>query len=65
MFLNDQLIGGIKYVFLNEKEEKVIGKFLNRTNSIQGEELNLIWDDGSQVHALYDIVVLLKQNTDR
>lgn len=40
--------------FLNEKEEKVIGKFLNSTNSIQGKELNLIWDDGSQVHALYD-----------
>ncbi|MBR5614214.1 MAG: hypothetical protein IKW64_02800 [Clostridia bacterium] len=40
--------------FLNEKEEKVIGKFLNSTNSIQGKELNLIWDDGSHVHALYD-----------
>lgn len=40
--------------FLNEKEEKVIGKFLNSINSIQGKELNLIWDNGSQVHALYD-----------
>ena len=40
--------------FLNENEEKVIGKFLNSTNGIQGKELNLIWDDGSQAHALYD-----------
>ena len=40
--------------FLNEKEEKIIGKFLNNTNSIQGEELSLIWDDGSQVYAKYD-----------
>ncbi|MBR5155410.1 MAG: hypothetical protein IKW62_02870 [Clostridia bacterium] len=40
--------------FLNEKEEKVIGKFLNSTDDIQGKELNLIWDYGSQAHALYD-----------
>ena len=40
--------------FLNEKEEKVIGKFLNSTNSIQGKELILIWNDGSQACAVYD-----------
>lgn len=40
--------------FLNEKEAKVIGKFLNSTNSIQGKELILIWNDGSQAYAVYD-----------
>ena len=43
--------------FLNEKEEKVIGKFLNNTDRIQGKELYLIWADGSQVHALYDAYI--------
>ena len=40
--------------FLNENEEKVISKFLNSINSIQGKELKLIWSDGSQAYALYD-----------
>lgn len=40
--------------FLNDKEEKIIGKFLNSADGIQGKELNLIWDDGSRVCALYD-----------
>lgn len=40
--------------FLNEKEEEVIGKFLSSINGIQGKELKLVWNDGSQVCALYD-----------
>ena len=41
-------------IYLNENEEKVIGKFLETENKYENKELVLVWSDGSQAVAKYD-----------
>ncbi len=40
--------------FWNDKEEKIIGTFINNIDSYDGQELVLKWEDGSEVCAIFD-----------
>ena len=41
-------------MFLNEREEKIIGAFMNIEREFQGETVVLKWEDGSQICGIYD-----------
>lgn len=41
-------------IYLNENEERIIGKFVEGENKYENQTLVLIWSDGSQVIAKYD-----------
>lgn len=41
-------------MYLNEKEEKIIGQFINVADEYMDEILLLKWTDGSCVYAKYD-----------
>ena len=43
--------------FWNDKEEKIIGKFINNIDRYEEEELILKWEDGSEVHATFDTYI--------
>ena len=40
--------------YWNEKEEKIIGKFISNTSECECKEMILKWQDGSQVTAVFD-----------
>lgn len=40
--------------FWNDKEEKIIGPFINSIDNYEEQELILKWEDGSEVRALFD-----------
>lgn len=41
-------------MYLNDKEEKIIGKFMDVADDLEEKMLTLKWNDGSQVLAIYD-----------
>lgn len=41
-------------VYLNDKEEKIIGLFMDIADDLEGKSLVLKWKDGSQMKAIYD-----------
>ena len=41
-------------MYLNDKEEKIIGQFVNVADDLEGQLLILNWKDGSQAHGIYD-----------
>ena len=41
-------------IYLNENEEKVIGKFMEVEDKYENETLTLVWENGSRVEAKYD-----------
>lgn len=44
-------------LFLNEKEEKIIGVFINNTDKYENERMVLKWKDGSFVVATFDTYI--------
>lgn len=40
--------------FWNDREEKIIGTFMNNIDSYEEQELILKWEDGSEVCAIFD-----------
>ena len=53
MFQADLSIGGNK-MYLNDKEEKIIGSFMDIADELEGKMLMLKWGDGSQIQGIYD-----------
>ena len=41
-------------MFLNDKEQSVIGSFMNVADDMEGKIILLKWNDGSQVKGIYD-----------
>ena len=41
-------------MYLNEKEEKTIGIFMNASDELEGQSVILKWQNGSQVQGIYD-----------
>ncbi len=41
-------------MYLNDKEEKIIGSFMNVADELEGKLIILKWEDGSQVQGIYD-----------
>ena len=40
--------------YLNENEKKIIGKFIESSDTNEGKRMLLNWADGSQIHGIYD-----------
>lgn len=40
--------------FWNDKEEKIIGTFINNIDNYEEQELILKWEDGSEARAIFD-----------
>ena len=40
--------------FWNDREEKIIGTFINNIDSYEEQELILKWEDGSEARAIFD-----------
>ena len=40
--------------FWNDREEKIIGTFINNIDRYEEQELILKWEDGSEAHAIFD-----------
>ena len=41
-------------MYLNDKEEKIIGAFMNVADELEGNLIILNWKDGSQAQGIYD-----------
>lgn len=41
-------------MYLNDKEERIIGSFMDVADGLEGKMLILKWEDGSYVHGIYD-----------
>lgn len=41
-------------MYLNNKEEKIIGTFMNVADELEGKLITLNWKDGSQAQGIYD-----------
>lgn len=41
-------------MFLNDKEEKIISKFMKNLDMYESEVMTLVWNDGSTIKALFD-----------
>lgn len=41
-------------MYLNNKEEKIIGSFMTIADEVEGETVILKWEDGSEVKGIYD-----------
>ena len=41
-------------MYLNDKEEKIIGSFMNVADELEGKLIILNWKDGSQAQGIYD-----------
>lgn len=41
-------------MYLNDKEEKIIGTFMNVAEELEGKLIVLKWKDGSQAQGIYD-----------
>ena len=44
-------------MYLNDREEKIIGSFMDVADELEGKLLILKWEDGSQAHGIYDSYV--------
>lgn len=44
-------------IYLNENEEKIIGKFMDNEDNYTQKILTLIWSDGSKATARYDTFI--------
>ena len=40
--------------YLNENEKKIIGRFIESSDTNEGKRMLLNWADGSQIHGIYD-----------
>jgi len=40
--------------YVNDKEEEIIGSFMNIEDELEGTEVMLIWNNGSCVQGIYD-----------
>ncbi|MBQ6998922.1 MAG: hypothetical protein IJN62_03945 [Clostridia bacterium] len=41
-------------MYLNDKEESIIGNFMNVADEYEQKEMILKWENGSQIHGIYD-----------
>lgn len=41
-------------MYLNDKEERIIGAFMNVADKLEGKLIILNWKDGSQAQGIYD-----------
>ncbi len=44
-------------MYLNDREEKIIGSFMDVSDELEGKLMTLKWEDGSQVQGVYDSYV--------
>lgn len=51
-------------MYLNDKEEKIIGSFMDVADKLEGKILILKWKDGSCVHGIYDSFIEDESNFD-